>query len=93
MKGRVVRKLKEMGIRKVEGKKLELYNYYTLCMFLDKVEVDTKVLVRDRPNDKWEKRYFAKYVDGKVYVFKEGKTSWNSIGIEHWQETKLYENK
>ena len=58
-----------------------------------KVEVDTKVLVRDRPNDEWEKRYFAKYVDGKVYVFKEGKTSWNSIGIEHWQETKLYENK
>ena len=37
MKGLVVRKLKEMGIRKVEGKKLELYNYYTLCMFLDKV--------------------------------------------------------
>ena len=58
-----------------------------------KVEVDTKVLVRDRPNDDWVKRYFAKYVDGKVYVFKEGKTSWNSIGIEHWQETKLYENK
>ena len=58
----------------------------------NKVEVDTKVLVRDRPNDKWEKRYFAKYVDGKVYVFKEGKTSWNSIGIEHWQETKLWKD-
>ena len=38
MKGLVVRKLKEMGIRKVEGKKLELYNYYALCMFLDKLE-------------------------------------------------------
>ena len=43
MKGRVVRKLKEMGIRKVEGKKLELYNYYTLCMFLDKVEKGEKL--------------------------------------------------
>ena len=59
----------------------------------NKVEVDAKVLVRYKPYDEWEKRYFAKYVDGKVYVFKEGKTSWNSIGIEHWQETKLYENK
>ena len=39
----VVRKLKEMGIRKVEGKKLELYNYYTLCMFLDKVERGEKL--------------------------------------------------
>lgn len=43
MKGRVVRKLKEMGIRKVEGKKLELYNYYALCMFLDKVERGEKL--------------------------------------------------
>ena len=59
----------------------------------NKVEVDTKVLVRYKPYDEWEKRYFAKYIDGNVYVFKEGKTSWNSIGIEHWQETKLYENK
>ena len=43
MKGRVVRRLKEMGIRKVEGKKLELYNYYALCMFLDKVEKGEKL--------------------------------------------------
>ena len=58
----------------------------------NKVEVDTKVLVRDKPDDEWIKRYFAKYEDDKVYVFKEGKTSWNSIGIEHWQETKLWED-
>ena len=43
MKGIVVKKLKEMGIRKVEGKKLELYNYYALCMFLDKVERGEKL--------------------------------------------------
>ena len=43
MKGLVVRKLKEMGIRKIEGKKLELYNYYALCMFLDKVERGEKL--------------------------------------------------
>ena len=40
----------------------------------NKVEVDAKVLVRDKPYNEWEKRYFAKYIDGKVYVFKEGKT-------------------
>ena len=57
------------------------------------VEVDTKVLVRDRPNDEWEKRYFAKYVDGKVYVFKDGRTSWNDVGItQHWKETKLWKD-
>ena len=43
MKSLVVKRLKEMGIRKVEGKKLELYNYYTLCMFLDKVERGEKL--------------------------------------------------
>ena len=57
----------------------------------DEVEVDTKVLVRDKPDGEWVKRHFAKYVDDNVYVFKEGKTSWNSVGIEHWQETKLWE--
>ena len=43
MKGRLVKQFKEMGIRKVEGKKLELYDYYTLCMFLDKLERGEKL--------------------------------------------------
>ena len=57
----------------------------------DEVEVDTKVLVRNKPDDNWLKRYFAKYEDGKVYVFKNGRTNWNNEGITHWQETKLWE--
>ena len=57
----------------------------------NKVEVDTKVLVRNNPDDEWVKGYFAKYEDSKVYVFKEGKTSWSNEGITHWQETKLWE--
>ena len=57
----------------------------------DEVEVDTKVLVRDKPDGEWEKRYFAKYEDGKVYVFKNGRTNWNNEGITHWEETKLWE--
>ena len=58
----------------------------------DEVEVDTKVLVRDRPYNEWLKRYFAKYEDGKVYVFNDGRTSWNNEGITHWEETKLWED-
>ena len=57
----------------------------------NKVEVDTKVLVRDRPYNEWLKRHFAKYEDGKVYVFNDGRTSWSSRGITHWEETKLWE--
>ena len=57
----------------------------------DEVEVDTKVLVRDKPDGEWVKRYFAKYEDDKVYVFKKGRSSWNNVGITHWQETKLWE--
>ena len=58
----------------------------------NKVEVDTKVLVRDRPYNEWLKRHFAKYEDGKVYVFDDGRTSWNCRGITHWEETKLWED-
>ena len=58
----------------------------------DEVEVDTKVLVRNKPDDNWLKRHFAKYEDGKVYVFKNGRTSWNNEGITHWEETKLWED-
>ena len=58
----------------------------------NKVEVDTKVLVRDRPYNEWLKRHFAKYENGKVYVFNDGRTSWNNEGITHWQETKLWED-
>ena len=58
----------------------------------NKVEVDTKVLVRDRPYNEWLKRHFAKYEDGKVYVFNDGRTSWSSRGITHGEETKEWED-
>ena len=58
----------------------------------NEIEVDTKVLVRDRPYNEWLKRHFAKYENGKVYVFNDGRTSWSSRGITHWEETKLWED-
>ena len=56
------------------------------------VEVDTKVLVRSKADDEWVKRHFAKYDGNKVYVFRDGRSSWNSVGITYWQETKLWED-
>ena len=58
----------------------------------NKVEVDTKVLVRNKPDDEWVKRHFAKYDGSKVYVFRDGRTSWNNVGITYWEETKLWED-
>ena len=43
-----------------------------------KVPVDAKILVRDLPNDRWLKRRFAKFENGKVYVFQLGMDSWTT---------------
>lgn len=58
-----------------------------------KVPVDTPVLIS---NDKkiWFKRYFARYEDGKVYCWLNGKTSWTAeceFSTGHWDYAKLAE--
>lgn len=58
-----------------------------------KVAVDTKILVKNSENDKWYKRYFAKYEDSKVYTFFNGRTSWSvKDGDSYvcWEYAKLY---
>ena len=44
-----------------------------------KVEVDTPIFVRNRIEDVWKCRYFAKYEDGKVYTWCGGRTSWSNV--------------
>lgn len=44
-----------------------------------KVEVDTPIFVRNRIEDVWNCRYFAKYEDGKVYTWCDGRTSWSNV--------------
>ena len=56
-----------------------------------KVKVDTPLLVRKYINGEWSKRYFAKYEDGKVYTWINGRTSWNETGIYAWKYAKLAE--
>ena len=44
-----------------------------------KVEVDTPIFVRNRIEDVWNCRYFAKYEGGKVYTWCGGRTSWSNV--------------
>ena len=58
-----------------------------------KVPVDTKVLVSDN-GDTWYKRHFAKYENGSVHVFPDGRSSFTTEedGIIYpWKYAKLYE--
>lgn len=62
-----------------------------------KVAVDTKILVKNSEDDKWYKRYFAKYEDGKVYTFFNGRTSWSVKDGDYyvcdWEYAKLYNER
>ena len=58
-----------------------------------KVNVDTPILVSS-DNKTWFKRYFARYKDGNVYCWLNGKTSWTAIdeiSIGNWNYAKLAE--
>ena len=43
MKGIVVKQFKEMGLRKIEGRKVELYSLYDLCGFLKRLNKGEKL--------------------------------------------------
>lgn len=55
-----------------------------------KVPVDTKVLVSDG-GEKWFKRYFAEFDDGRVYVWSYGGTSWSNNLTSPYNYAKLAE--
>ena len=61
-----------------------------------KVPVDTKILVSDCINGageviKWRRRHFAKYEDGKVYAWVDGKTSFTTEHNINCEFAKFYE--
>lgn len=62
-----------------------------------KVEVDTPILVRTVEGAEWCKRHFAKYEDGMVYVWTNGKTSWTlsntTCCMTPWNYAKLAESE
>lgn len=59
-----------------------------------KVEVDTPVLVKQHEQDKWEKRHFAYFKDGRVSAWLCGATSWSADyegDTTNWNWAKLAE--
>ena len=61
-----------------------------------KVEVDTPILVRDGEDEKWLKRHFAKYENGRVYVWTLERTSWTTLDdkcVMDWNYAKLAESE
>ena len=57
-----------------------------------KVAVDTPILVNTSNDHRWLKRYFAKYENGSVFAWNDGKTSWSSEGYTTaWVLAKLPE--
>lgn len=57
------------------------------------VEVDTPILVRDYEDQEWERRHFAKYEDGAIFTWGDGKTSWTSGCMIRWKYAKLAESE
>ena len=58
-----------------------------------KVKVDTPVLVKNKENDEWKKRHFAKYKDGEVYTWDNGHTSNESSCMVYYKYAKLAEDE
>ena len=59
-----------------------------------KVAVDTPILVKQHEQDKWEKRHFAYFKDGRVCAWLCGATSWSADygdDITNWNFEKLEE--
>ena len=59
----------------------------------NKVEVNTPILVRDCDDDRWIKRYFAKYKNEIIYAWNSGATSWSTSCMTGWKYAKLAESE
>lgn len=59
-----------------------------------KVAVDTPILVSP-DGEKWYNRYFAKYFDGLVWAWEDGRTSWTAMAdyMTEWEYAKLAEKE
>lgn len=60
-----------------------------------KVPVDTKVFVRDYDSQPWRPRYFAKFENGKIYTWNDGRSSFTSLEprtTSWWNQGKLAED-
>lgn len=76
----------------LEAKKQWLKQEHVEQVDWSKVKVDTPILVKRSKEAEWERRYFAKFVDGKVYAWMGGATSWTADSeyrMNFWEYAKL----
>lgn len=79
---------------------LEGRNYITITDHIDivdwsTVKVDTPILVKSVKDNEWTRRYFAYYIDGHVYAWIGGATSWSTDhdnNVSWWNYAKLPED-
>ena len=55
------------------------FTEYTPPTDWSKVEVDTKILVRDWDNSEWIPRHFAIYKNGRIHTWNNGHTSFTIL--------------
>ncbi len=80
------------------GKAKEWLNseYVEPAVDWSKVAVDTPILVGNYENYLHNRRYFAKYENGHIYAYREGKTSFSAESkndITSWKYGKLAESE
>ena len=80
----------------LEAKKQWLKQEHVEQVDWSKVKVDTPILVKNTEKEEWKKRHFAKFVDGKVYAWNDGATSWtvdDEYDVTFWKYAKLAESE
>lgn len=79
------------GCQNVRDKWLE-EEYEESKIDWSKVKIDTPIYVKNYEEDNWYPRYFAKYKNGIVYAWRDGKTSF-SIGYINYDNNPYIEWK
>lgn len=68
--------------------------YIELPVNWSKIPVDTPILVKEFKEDEWHRRYFARYKDGRIYAWDNGRTSWNANEFKvPWIYAELAKNE
>lgn len=70
-------------------RKTWLESEYRPIVDWSKVKIDTPIYVKANLDDEWTPRYFAKYKDGEVYAWDDGKTSFTTAARVAWNYARL----
>ena len=72
--------------------KLKSWGDEDATSFWENVEIDTPILVRHKGESEWVRRHFAYYLQGKIYAFNNGLTSFTSkcSPPSSWDEAKIF---